>query len=155
MPSDVEYGPTTPAPRCEEHDGEHARYLGHCLAVGAQVSRPLILGSNSRLCACGGAVYDVIVRRTMRRVVMDYDTGSDHRCSLPPRVEIDEEALADGIAGALHGLMQRRSEQRATRPAVAPAEPVRRQQQPADPDGILTAVAVWESEGAGEVDGDT
>lgn len=151
MPPDLSYGATEPAPRCTEHGGAHARHLGHCYAVGAQVPRPILYSRGTWDCACGRRVYGAIERKTMRRWLIDEETGEEHRCPPAIRVEMDEERLAEGIAGALHGLMRQRASQRATRPASVAPEPRRAQQQPPDPDGALAAVTVWTSDDRDDV----
>jgi hypothetical protein len=144
MPSDITYGPTEPASRCRAHAGEHAVLEGHCVAMGAQVPRPILFSRRSWACDCGRRVYSGIERKTMQHWLIDEASGERHDCPPPVRVEIDQEAL---IAGALADLIRRRNEQRVARPAPAPPEPRRRQEGPADPDGLLAPVTVWSDDG--------
>jgi hypothetical protein len=136
MPSRDSYGPTEPAPRCRAHGGEHAVLEGHCVAMGAQVPRPILFSRRSWTCDCGRRVYSGIERKTMQHWLIDEASGERHDCPPPVRVEIDQEALTLGISGALASLMRRRDEQRATQPRSAPPEPRRREEQPVSGTGV-------------------
>lgn len=115
------YEPTQPAPRCEEHHGAHSLYQGRCYAFGRQVPRPLLVSRHAAPCGlCGLPVYGVIVRATMRRYRVEEQTGEEHWCAPAVRVEVDQRALTEGIAGALDALMARRREERAAASATGP-----------------------------------
>lgn len=126
MPSEREYPSTEPAPRCEEHGGEHALYLGRCIAMGAQVPRPFAFSPRSWDCEeCGARVYGVTVPDG-RRFLMDERHGEVHHCPPKLRVELDEGVLASALASAFDSLRRQRE-----RPAVRQPEPDVQQPQPA------------------------
>ncbi len=123
MPPELEYGPTEPAPRCEAHDGAHALYLGHCVAVGAQVPRPFLFSRLSWYCECGRRVYGAVERATMRRWLLDEATGTPHECPPVVRVQLDERTLATALAGAFEEVRRHRQPSPRPEPSEAPPPP--------------------------------
>lgn len=127
MPSSGDYPATEPAPRCEEHGGEHATWLGRCIAVGAQVPRPFAFSPRSWDCEeCGARVYGVTMPGG-RRFLMDERDGEVHHCPPKLRVELDEGVLASALANAFDSLRRQRE-----RPAVREPEPEGPPPQPAE-----------------------
>lgn len=141
MSSDRAYGPTTPSPRCEEHAGAHARYLGRCYAVGAQVPRPVLFSRTSWDCDCGRRVYGTLVRATLRRYLVDELTGEEHRCPPAVRVQLDADLLADALGTAVDRLVERRQPP-PSQPLIVPPQPPR---EPPSRNGTLGSIPRFES----------
>lgn len=110
-PSDRDYPATEAAPRCEEHGGAHARYLGRCLAVGAQVPRPFTFHAGR----CETCLAALDVRRDNRDgSVVRLEAGTDrpHVHAEPIAVALEPEQLAGALADAFEEVRQRRERRR-------------------------------------------
>lgn len=145
MAREALYGPTEPAPRCEAHAGEHAVYQGACIAVGAQVPRPLLFSRWAWACVCGQRVSGVIDQSTMRQTLINEPSGTTHECPPALRVRLDEEALASAIVRAARASREERRQgprEGQQAPTSAPMNPM----EPPEMDGLQT-VAVWTDDG--------
>jgi hypothetical protein len=105
---------------CVSHAGAHVFYLGGCQAL--QPAQP----------------------KRLRAAILARSLDREHRPE-PARVEIDADALALGIAGALHSLMRERREQRATSATAVAPEPTSDDREPT---ADLPDVEVWTDNGA-------
>lgn len=114
-----EYGPTIPTPRCAAHDGAHSVYQGHCVAVGAQVPRPLAFRARPVICRECGADQDVVKLGTGRTMFLTAGTDQRHWHPAPPRVELDEDSLARAIVAASRATREQRYQERREREAHA------------------------------------
>lgn len=127
-------------PTCTKHDGRHLNVYGQCVHPGAPVA--------IRIRPCPDCERDVAFSRNLasgRVTVLEEGSDARHLHPLPVRVEIDEEGLAAGIAGALDSLMQRRREQRATVKVSAAPEPASDER---GPPTDFPDVEVWTDDGA-------
>lgn len=117
-----DYGPTLPAPPCETHEGLHRTYQGQCYAFGSQVARPARFHRRPVVCDECGDELDVL-KLTEGRVIL-LTAGTDRRHHHPPRpaprVEIDEDGLAEAIVRASRAT---REERRSYRRPTVPSPP--------------------------------
>lgn len=113
--------PTTPAPRCEAHDGEHALYLGACYAFGAQVKRPASFRARPIFCQICGAEQDV-VKLPGGRVLFVTAGTEDRHYHAPDRAADKLDAVAEGLGALQATLGAMLAERRAARTPSKPVE---------------------------------
>lgn len=104
--------------RCVRHDGRHLDVYGQCIHPGAPVA--------IRVGPCPACGDDVAFSRDLasgRVTVLEAGSDARHAHSAPVRVELDGQELAQGIAGALYGLMRERAAQRTSRSRPVAPEP--------------------------------
>lgn len=125
-------------PRCTRHDGRHLDVYGQCVHVGAPVA--------IRVGPCPTCGEDVAFSRNLasgRVTVLEAGSDRRHVDPAPVRVELDGQELAEGIAGALYGLMRDRADQRATRRDRAAPEPAGEERSASEPAMPPDAVTIW------------
>lgn len=106
--------PTTPAPRCEAHNGAHALYLGACYAFGAQVKRPASFRARPIFCQTCGAEQDAVKLPGGR--VLFVMAGTDDRHYHAPDHAADKlDLVAEGLGALQATLGAMLAERRAAR----------------------------------------
>lgn len=128
-------------PACIRHDGAHLNVYGQCVHRGAPVA--IRVGP----CPDAGCGRDVAFSRNLasgRVTVLEEGSDERHVHPLPIRVEIDQASLAEGIAGAIDGLMERRREERAARRENAAPEATSADREPTDD---LPSIDIWGDDG--------
>lgn len=113
--------PTTPAPRCEAHDGTHPVYQGECYAFGMAVPRQRFRYHFGKCEQCG---INLDFRRdTVRGSVETLVAGTDDRhYHAPDHTGRKLDAVADGLEALQATLGAMLAERRAARGGAQSAE---------------------------------